>query len=36
MEDFDDMRRQSDTSADPADTDEPVDPTEEGDGNEQA
>ena len=36
MEYFEDMRRQSDTSADPADTAEPVDPTEEGECNEQA
>lgn len=35
MEDLEDMMRQSDTSADPADTAEPVDPTEEG-NNEQA
>ena len=30
MEDFEDIKRQSDTTADPADTAEPVDPTEEG------
>lgn len=35
MKDFEDIKRQSDTSADPADTAEPVDPTEEG-NNEQA
>lgn len=30
MKDFEDIKRQSDTTADPADTTEPVDPTEEG------